>query len=45
MKPMIGKGGSYPGPAYVKLNPKSNIRHPVRRFVIVEESTDRPGNC
>jgi len=45
MQPMIGKGGSYPGPAYVKLNPKSNIRHPVRRFVIVEESTDRPGNC
>merc|ERR1712151_1376596 len=44
MTPIIGKS-LYPGPGYVKLNPRRNMRSPVRRFVIVEESTDKPGNC
>merc|ERR1712166_476083 len=32
----LGKGG-YPGPNFIKMNPKRNMRSPVRRFVIVEE--------
>merc|ERR1711957_698320 len=44
MKPIVGKG-SYPGPNYITMNPKKNIRSPVRRFVIVEESTRKPANC
>jgi len=44
MTPMVGRS-LYPGPGYVKLNPRRNMRSPVRRFVIVEESTDKPGNC
>jgi hypothetical protein len=45
MTPMIGHGGVYPGPGYVKLNPRHNMRAPVRRFVIIEEETNKPGNC
>jgi hypothetical protein len=44
MTPLVGHS-SYPGPGYVKLNPKKNMRSPVRRFVIVEEETNKPGNC
>merc|ERR1712160_212112 len=44
MKPIVGKG-AYPGPNVIKLNPKTNMRSPVRRFVIVEESTRKPANC
>jgi len=45
MKPIVGKG-SYPGPNYITMNPKKNIRSPVRRFVIVEEETaGKPANC
>merc|ERR1719469_1155263 len=43
MKPIVGKG-AYPGPNVIKLNPKTNMRSPVRRFVIVEESTRKPAN-
>jgi len=43
MSPMLG--AVYPGPGYIKLNPKRNMRSPVRRFVIVEEETNKPGNC
>merc|ERR1711957_30281 len=43
MQPMVG--GAYPGPGYIKLNPKHNMRAPVRRFVIIEEETNKPGNC
>jgi hypothetical protein len=43
MHPLIGHG-AYPGPANIKVNPK-NLRNPVRRFVIVEESISKPGNC
>ena len=35
----------YPGPQFVNLNPRKNMRSPVRRFVIVEEETNKPGNC
>jgi hypothetical protein len=38
-------GAVYPGPGFIKLNPKRNMRSPVRRFVIVEEETNKPGNC
>merc|ERR1712151_957833 len=38
-------GAVYPGPGFIKLNPKKNMRSPVRRFVIVEEETNKPGNC
>jgi hypothetical protein len=44
MQPVVGHG-AYPGPAYIKVNPQTNLRHPVRRFVIVEESINKPGNC
>ena len=44
MTPLIGKG-VYPGPGFIKMNPKKNMRSPVRRFVIVEEETNKPGNC
>jgi hypothetical protein len=44
MTPLVGHS-AYPGPGYVKLNPKKNMRSPVRRFVIVEEETNKPGNC
>lgn len=44
MTPMVGNS-LYPGPGYVKVNPKRNMRSPVRRFVIVEEETNKPGNC
>jgi hypothetical protein len=44
MTPLIGHS-AYPGPGYVKMNPKKNMRSPVRRFVIVEEETNKPGNC
>merc|ERR1711957_351708 len=44
MTPIVGKGG-YPGPNFIKMNPKRNMRSPVRRFVIVEEETNKPGNC
>merc|ERR1712166_643506 len=44
MQPLVGKG-VYPGPGYIKLNPKHNMRAPVRRFVIIEEETNKPGNC
>ena len=43
MQPLVG--GVYPGPGYIKLNPKHNMRAPVRRFVIIEEETNKPGNC
>jgi len=43
MQSMIG--AVYPGPGFIKLNPKRNMRSPIRRFVIVEEETNRPGNC
>jgi len=44
MTPLVGKG-AYPGPGFIKMNPKRNMRSPVRRFVIVEEETNKPGNC
>jgi len=44
MTPMIGNS-KFAGPGYVKLNPRRNMRTPVRRFVIVEEETNKPGNC
>jgi hypothetical protein len=44
MNPLIGHS-LYPGPGYIKLNPKTNMRAPVRRFVVVEEQTNKPGNC
>jgi hypothetical protein len=42
MKPMIGKS-SYQGSAKIPVFPRSNLRTPVRRFVVVEE--DINGNC
>jgi len=44
MTPLVGQGG-YPGPNFIKMNPKKNMRSPVRRFVIVEEETNKPANC
>merc|ERR1712032_1574895 len=38
-----GKHSAYPGPGFIKMNPKKNMRSPVRRFVIVEEETNKPG--
>jgi len=44
MTPLVGHS-AYPGPGFIKMNPKKNMRSPVRRFVIVEEETNKPGNC
>jgi len=44
MTPMVGHS-NFAGPGFVKLNPRRNMRTPVRRFVIVEEETNKPGNC
>jgi len=44
MTPLVGHS-AYPGPGFIKMNPKRNMRSPVRRFVIVEEETNKPGNC
>lgn len=44
MSPLVGHS-AYPGPGYVKLNPKTNLRAPVRRFVVVEEETNKPATC
>lgn len=43
MRGVVGKG--YSGPGVIKINPKANLRIPVRRFVIVEEDTARAANC
>jgi hypothetical protein len=44
MTPIFGHG-RYEGAGYINLNPKRTLRHPVRRFVIVEEEVNSPGNC
>merc|ERR1740139_1170868 len=44
MTPIVGQGG-YPGPNFIKMNPKKNMRTPVRKFVIVEEEINNTGNC
>ena len=44
MSPLVGHS-EYPGPGYIKLNPKTNLRAPVRRFVVVEEETNKPATC
>lgn len=44
MTPMIGTS-RYDGIGYIKVNPRRNMRFPVRRYVIIEEDTQKPGNC
>ena len=42
MTPLINK--NYKGPKLIALRPK-NMQHPVRRFVVIEESINSPSTC